>query len=458
MILRVLESLWAPFAAALAERHDVETAGIILAERIGGGDVLIARELLPVPAEGYQIRRADRLRIDPVALNRLVRPARERSLSVLTIHTHPQSRAPWFSYADDAGDARLMPSLFSQIPGPHGSLVLAGETGAAVGRVWRSQEEPAEGLAVHVIGEALQIHPAFPSAAGADQWWDRQKLALGPDGQAVLAALHIGIVGLGGTGSVVLAQVAHLGVGRITVVDGDRVESSNVSRIIGATAQDAGVSWKVDVAARYANQLGLGARVRVLRGHLGNGGLPASDLESCDILISCVDTHTPRVLLNRLSYERQIPLIDLGSAFRVAPAGEVIGSAGRVVVAGPGKPCLACWGHLDPERLRIEALPAAERLALAREGYIDGADLAQPSVIAFNTAVAGLAVVELLRLVTRFAGAEAPPLRLGIDFATGVVRRNRVQRREECRICSGGGAMVGARADVEGWLDDRADD
>jgi hypothetical protein len=56
-------------------------------------------------------------------------------------------------------------------------------------------------------------------------------------------------------------------------------------------------------------------------------------------------------------------------------------------------------------------------------------------VVAFNTTVAGAAVVELLRLVTGFAGTDAPPLRLGFDFVTGGVRRNSLAQGEPCTIC-----------------------
>lgn len=448
MILRVLQHQWDQFVRDLCERRDVETAGVVLAERLRGGDALLARELLPVPEAGYQIRRADQIRIDPVTLNRLVRAARDQGLSVLTIHTHPGSRQPWFSHADNLGDARLIPSLLDQMPGPHGSIVVAGETGVPVGRVWTGPGQP-QGLAVHVVGDGLRVHPARPGLGSEAEWWDRQRLALGADGQVILSSLHVGVVGAGGTGSLVVAQLAHLGVGRMTVVDGDRVEASNLSRIIGAMRQDAGVAWKVDVAARYAEGLGLGAGLGVLRGHLG-AEVAAGDLEGCDVVFSCVDAHTPRAILNRLSFERAIPLIDLGSAFRVDRDGTVTASVGRVVVTGPGKPCLACWGHLDPERLRLEALSAEERAGLAQEGYLQGANVAQPSVIAFNTAVAGMAVVEFLRIVTGFAGADTPPLRLGIDFASGVVRRNQVAARDVCRICSAGKVAVAARS-LAGW-------
>src|SRR5687768_9128845 len=107
MKLRFIESSWAPFAQALCERCDLETAGLVLAERAAGG-LLIARELALVPDYGYAIRQPDRIRIDPVAFNRLVRPARDRGLSIFTIHTHPGTQEPWFSTADDIGDSVLM--------------------------------------------------------------------------------------------------------------------------------------------------------------------------------------------------------------------------------------------------------------------------------------------------------------------------------------------------------------
>jgi hypothetical protein len=55
---------------------------------------------------------------------------------VITVHTRPNANLPWFSLADDAGDSKLMPSLFSQMSGPHGSIVVAGDTAIPLGRVF----------------------------------------------------------------------------------------------------------------------------------------------------------------------------------------------------------------------------------------------------------------------------------------------------------------------------------
>ena len=102
---------------------------------------------------------------------------------------------------------------------------------------------------------------------------------------------------------------------------------------------------KVHVAARYAAQLGLETEVVSFRGHLGND-VTVEDLEGCDVVLSCVDKHLPRALLNRLSYKKAIPLIDMESAFRVNVDGRITQGAGRVVIVGPDRPCLACWGHI----------------------------------------------------------------------------------------------------------------
>lgn len=130
----------------------------------------------------------------------------------------------------------------------------------------------------------------------------------------------------------------------------------------------------------------------------------ALGLASCDLVFSCVDRLLPRALLNTLAYAADVPVIDMGSAFRVDDKGRVMSQGGKVAIIGPGRPCLWCWGDLDPDRIRAETLPEDERRELAAEGYIEGAAAPQPAVIAFNAELAAAAVIEAMRLVTGFAG------------------------------------------------------
>ncbi|MBL9076008.1 MAG: ThiF family adenylyltransferase [Planctomycetes bacterium] len=433
MKIKIRESSWRTFTEGMLARTDVETAGIALCRLLDAGEepLLVVEEIQIVPDEGYAIREGDRLRIEPATLSRMTQRARDEHLAIFTLHTHPNSNAPWFSWADDEGDRRLMPAFHGQVPGlPHGSIVIA-QTGEAMARAFDVSGAPSP-VTLDVVGKTLRRHRK--TKAGPDERFARQRLALGEGGQVVLRDLCVGIVGLGGVGSLISAQVGHHGVGTAVLMDGDVVEPSNLSRVLGSTTADAGHTTKVAVAERYLAAAGCPTRVITQPRFLDR----AEDLHllrQCDVIFACVDRHTPRALLNELAYEANIPVIDIGVGFRIDSHGAVEGSGGRIVVVGPDRPCLLCWDHISPVRLREEAMTAEERAESARQGYLSGADEPQPSVMAFNTMVAGAAMVELLRLVTSFAGGDSPPNRLAFDFARGEVHRNSLQRRPGCATC-----------------------
>jgi molybdopterin/thiamine biosynthesis adenylyltransferase len=430
MRLRISECLWNELVHHLHERQDVETAAVLVAHyyRTGDDAIAVVRHIVRLSDEAYVARCPDRLSIDPVAINRLARRAHDMGMCVFTAHSHPRSDKAFFSWADDDGDDRFLASMRNWIGGvPHGSIVVAssGDTKARA-----LTDDGMRDVDIHIIGRSVSM-PVVDLPL--DERFARQRLALGSHGQAILRRMRVGVVGVGGVGSVVTVQLAHLGVGEAVLVDGDRVERSNLSRIIGAGLHDVG-SAKVDVAARYVRDTGLPLSVQTLADPL-RGGAELAALRMCDVIFSCVDRFTPRSILNRLAYEALIPVVDLGTGFRVDQAGIICGEAGRVVVVGPGRPCLGCWGHLDAHALRVEAIQPEERKRLQQESYIEGADVEQPSVIAFNTMVAGAGVIEFLRIVTAFANEE-PPNRLAFSFASGTVRRNTLQRNPECRICA----------------------
>jgi molybdopterin/thiamine biosynthesis adenylyltransferase len=224
-----------------------------------------------------------------------------------------------------------------------------------------------------------------------------------------------------------------LGVGNLVLVDGDRVEDSNLPRIVGAIPEDATAGLlKVDVAARYAKMIGSPSVVTTIPRPLDVESI--QELTGCDLIVSCVDKHSPRALLNQFSYQMLIPTIDAGVGFRVGGDGRLIGDAGRVVIVGTERPCLACWGHINPDALREEALPEEERMSLEAEGYVAGAKVTQPAVMCFNGMVGNAAVIEVLRLVAGFADDD-PVFRLMFSFSRAVVSRNTIKKEGRCRIC-----------------------
>src|SRR4029078_1389308 len=80
-------------------------------------------------------------------------------------------------------------------------------------------------------------------------------------GQEILSNLKVGIIGLGGGGSLITEWLTRLGVGHITGVDFDKVEPSNLPRVVGATRWDAMTwlasskhSWMRKIARRLAKR------------------------------------------------------------------------------------------------------------------------------------------------------------------------------------------------------------
>src|SRR5690349_9764199 len=87
-----------------------------------------------------------------------------------------------------------------------------------------------------------------------DKRLDRQQF-LGASSDRIFAFARVAIVGLGGGGSHLVQQLAHLGVGRFLVYDADCVENSNLNRLVGATERDVEVRTpKTEVATRVVSQ------------------------------------------------------------------------------------------------------------------------------------------------------------------------------------------------------------
>ena len=127
MKIRIHEKIWQSLFENLWKSDDIESAGILMGELVETptGKIIVVKHAVSIPKDAYTIREINQISIDPIAFNRLIRPAKDNNWCVITIHTHPKAEDAWFSRADDIGDSKLMPSLHCQIPGlVHGSIVV----------------------------------------------------------------------------------------------------------------------------------------------------------------------------------------------------------------------------------------------------------------------------------------------------------------------------------------------
>jgi molybdopterin/thiamine biosynthesis adenylyltransferase len=243
----------------------------------------------------------------------------------------------------------------------------------------------------------------------------------------------VGIVGLGGIGSIVALELAHLGVKQFILVDDDAVETTNLNRLVGATTKDVGKP-KTMISKRLIKSVKRSARVTELQVSVrSNNALQA--LKSADIMMGCVDSDSGRMILNELALAYMIPYIDCGAGINVHN-GEIVEAGGRVVVWVPGRPCLLCAKEFIPRIAAEELESPEEREFRRRYGYVSGADVKEPAVISLNGTIASLAVTELLALITGFRASRHYTI---YDMLQQEVAQRTVYKDKDCIVCASEG-------------------
>ncbi len=86
-----------------------------------------------------------------------------------------------------------------------------------------------------VVGARIEVLRSAPKPeAIVDPRFDRQAHLFGDAGQRILSGCTVAVVGVGGMGMLIVEYLARLGVGRLILIDPDRVEQSNLPRLPGA--------------------------------------------------------------------------------------------------------------------------------------------------------------------------------------------------------------------------------
>jgi molybdopterin/thiamine biosynthesis adenylyltransferase/proteasome lid subunit RPN8/RPN11 len=386
----------------LFAQTDLETAAYLMCGvSVGADEVrLLVREVVTVLPAHYLYRGAEGLSIDAESYVPVLKRARLRNEALVFVHTHPGGMLR-FSSQDDSEEARFFATVRQRLPGkPCASLVLT-EPGSFVGRVWLSNERSAAIQRIRVVGRRFRLWSNGQKTTETPSFYDRQVRAFGPEPQVVLQKLVVGVVGAGGTGSAVFEQLLRLGVGKLLVVDRDCFDRTNVNRVWGSRLSDES-SPKIEIVQRTAKDVGLPAIVQGVRGSVLEPDVTRL-LRSCDFIFCCTDTQLSRLVLGRLATRYLIPVLDLGVLIDSCD-GQIRSVTGRVTRLFAGAACLLCRQRISPGALRAEGLPAQERQALAAEGYVPELDVPNPAVVPFTSAIASLAVADLLHTVTGFMG------------------------------------------------------
>jgi molybdopterin/thiamine biosynthesis adenylyltransferase len=425
---------------ALLGDESAENAAYLFGRVSTGPEVtrILVREVRPVPPDEVNSRSSQHISIPSRSYVRALQYAERTKQCFLFAHSHPHARnAVAFSEQDDREESDLFgtaynrdaPSLGQNL---HASLVLGGPSDI-VGRVWLPNGGREEVEKISVIGQGFQylFPPGEPSTAIAP-FFDRQVRVFGPDTQRLLGRLHIGLVGAGGTGSAALQELVRLGVGRITVVDPDIFEASNVNRVYGSRIADEGLQ-KIEIAQRAVDDIGLGTKISVIRDTIAFCET-ARVLLDCDVIFGCTDDHLGRLILCRLSLTQYLPVFDVAVGID-SENGALKGVEGRVTTLLPGEACLVCRNRISVEHATAEGMRLVDpdRLEhLQREGYAPELEGNAPAVIPYTTGVSSLAMSEFLHRLTGFMGPDRHSTELVMLFHASEIGRNRRKGQPSC--------------------------
>ncbi len=161
--------------------------------------------------------------------------------------------------------------------------------------------------------------------AGAE-WQERTELLVGSEQVERLAQAHVLVVGLGGVGGAAAEMLARAGVGKLTLVDADRIHPTNINRQILALHSNIGV-LKVDVAAKRLKDINPSIEIEALPIYLEGATLDALIAQPFDTIIDAIDTISPKVFLIKKALEVGTPLISsMGAGAKFDPNAVCVGS------------------------------------------------------------------------------------------------------------------------------------
>jgi len=155
---------------------------------------------------------------------------------------------------------------------------------------------------------------------------------VGARGQSKLRASRVLIVGCGGLGVPVISYLAGAGIGRLGLVDSDRLEASNLHRQTMYALADVG-QRKVELAAARVRALNPDVDVRV-HGIRLDATNAAEIVGQYDLVIDCSDNFSTKFLLNDVCVQKRLPVI-FSSVYQYE--GQI-----QVVRADRDGPCLRC--------------------------------------------------------------------------------------------------------------------
>lgn len=142
-----------------------------------------------------------------------------------------------------------------------------------------------------------------------ENWKQRTALLLGEEKMERLRNAHVLVVGLGGVGAYAAEMICRAGVGRMTIVDADTVQPTNLNRQLPALHSTLGMP-KANILEARLKDINPELELKVLPVFLKDENIPELlDAARYDFIVDAIDTLSPKCYLIYHALQRRIKIV-----------------------------------------------------------------------------------------------------------------------------------------------------
>ena len=153
----------------------------------------------------------------------------------------------------------------------------------------------------------------------SENWQERTELLIGTEKTEKLKNSHVLVVGLGGVGAYAAESLCRAGVGELTIVDGDVLNSSNKNRQLSALESTIGKP-KAEVVGSRLLDINPKVKLNIIREFIKDDKMPEILDKPFDYVVDAIDTLSPKVHLIYNSIQKGLKIVSsLGAGARIDP-------------------------------------------------------------------------------------------------------------------------------------------
>jgi len=237
--------------------------------------------------------------------------------------------------------------------------------------------------------------------------------------QEKLKSSHVVVIGCGGIGNLLATSLATAGIGKLTIIDNDDIELTNLTRQYLYDEADIG-KFKVDVLKKNINAKNSQCEVLAIKKHFKT----QEDLEEipkADLIVVSADVDNVCDLLNLYCIKNNTPWINVGYVEDIAVWGPFI---------IPGKTgCMACQDNIASDKGINPELK--EMMKAINRNY------QAPSTGPINMLAISLSMFDILRFLGGFGKIQSLNKRIGLWTHELRFETQNYQRNPHCNACQG---------------------